>query len=136
MPTVPTTIPADSGLGSTAPSEIVDPEANELTSSQEESLTLDAGLGSYRKSEIKNGGVAIPLKTTPTTAMPLRSATVESSPKTTHDVTSMGEGLSSLSEGSLLRANNHVLPPPHNLVTMVSASSGSGASIAVEAGEE
>ena len=124
-----TTLPADSGLGSTAPSEIVD---SEFTNSQEE---LDVDLGSLKsKSEFRNGGVPVPLKTTPT-AVPHRSATADGS-KTT---AAKGDELSSKSEGSLNHVLTPVAVPPPILVTMASAStatSGSGTSIAVEGADE
>ena len=134
----PAMIPVDSGLGSTAPSEIVDPEANELTNSQEEALIYPS-MTSYKKSEFRNGSATFPHKTTPILAtLPQRSATVDSPAHTIHQRDSKGEELASMSEGSLV--NNHILSPPHNLVSMVSAStatSGSGTSItAVEGGSE
>lgn len=136
---VPMMMPADSGLGSTAPSEIVDSEANEFTSSQEDTLTSDPSFGGPKKTyaEYRNGVVAMPVKTTPIAALPQRSATADSITTTRH----ASNDLSSMSDKSLVStAANHVLPPPRNLVSMVSAStaaSGSGASIAaVEGGEE
>lgn len=122
IPVIPL-LPADSGLGSTAPSEIVD-----LTNSQEE---LDPLL------KLKNGDITAPAKTTAIFAAPQRSATADASMTTT----SNGGELSSKSEGSL----NHILTPettsisPPALVTMASASTattGSGTSIAVENGDE
>ena len=130
----PAMVPADSGLGSTAPSEIVDPEASELTSSQEEALIYGPShppVGPYKKSELRNGSATFPHKTAPIlAAMPQRSATVDSPAHNALQHGFKGEELT----------NNHILPSPRNLVSMVSAStatSGSGTSIAaVEGGNE
>lgn len=123
-------IPADSGLGSTAPSEMLDLVDcyTDLTNSQEE-MTLDPGLGSLTLvsprrslSEITANGTS----KLPTATPPQRSATdhMTSKPATVSDVPSSDETIVHLYDSVL----------PHNLVSMVSSStnaSSSNTSIAV-----
>lgn len=118
---------ADSGLGSTAPSEMLDPidRETDFNNSQED---LDPGLGAAVSpkrslSEMANGGSKLPVA-----ALPQRSATDHMVPKAL-DVPS--------SDKTIVQLYDSVLP--HNLVTMTSSStngSSSGTSIAVGGGDE
>lgn len=117
----------DSGVGSTAPSELMDPvdRDTDFVNSQEEA-NLDPGLGSgisprNSHSEMRNGGgVAYPKLHH---ALPQRSAT-DSTPSKRSDI------------HVLASASDHILP--HNLISMVSSSTAnaSSSSIAVGGNEE
>lgn len=121
---------ADSGLGSTAPSEMLDPidRETDFNNSQED---LDPGLGAAVSpkrslSEMANGGSKLPVAT-----LPQRSATDHMVPKPT-DVLDVPS-----SDKTIVQLYDSVLP--HNLVTMTSSStngSSSGTSIAVGGGDE
>ena len=120
-----TMIPADSGLGSTAPSEMLDSADYEatLTSSQEE-MTLDPGLGSTVSPKRSFSEVASGAPKHPAAILPQRSATDQ-------------PAAVAASDDALVRLYDSVLP--HNLVSMTSSSTNgtaSATSIVVGGGEE
>lgn len=125
-----TMIPVDSGLGSTAPSEMLDSADYDatLTSSQEE-MTLDPGLGSTVSPKRSFSEVASGASKQPAATLPQRSATDQPAPATVAS--------SEVSDDPLIRLYDSVLP--HNLVSMASSSTNGTASansIAVGGGEE
>lgn len=128
-------MPVDSGLGSTAPSEMLDPVNRDADfSNSQEEVNLDPGLGTNATispkrshSDVENVGVA------PPTLPPQRSATDHMIPSSS----SSKEPRDTVSDHALVQDCDNILP--HNLVTMASSSTGasaSGTSIAVEGAEE
>jgi hypothetical protein len=116
-------IPADSGLGSTAPSEMLDPADHAaLTNSQEEAI-LDPGLG---PTVTPNRSLSVTVSEASNHPFPQRS--------TTDPTTACSDAVSN---EALVQLYDKVLP--HKLVSMTSSStnaSASATSIAVGGGDE
>ena len=115
----------DSGLGSTAPSEMLDPVDRDADfSNSQEEMNLDPGLGTNTTISPKRShpDVALP---------PQRSATDHMIPSKKEEP--MREAVS---DHALVQDSDNILP--HNLVSMASSSTtgASGTCIAVEGGEE
>lgn len=132
-------LPADSGLGSTAPSEMLDLVDRDIDfSNSQEEMNLDPGLGSAVSpkrslSEVPNGG--IPSITIAT--LPQRSATDHMIPESTTNAVPNEPSSAAVSDKTLMQLYDSVQPP--NLVSMASSStnaSSSGTSIAFGGGDE
>ena len=123
---------ADSGVVSTTPSELNDPidRDDDFAISQEDDPGLGSTISPKRSSDMGNGGVSY-------------SKLLSSTSAANHFIANhatpaaiLKDELSSVSDKSLVRANEDAVLPPPNLVTMASSSTTSGTSIAVAGGTE